>query len=315
MQNENILAMDQVLPDLALMKKLKGQAFNLSDEWLDEVLPAIQGLLKDFKLQWLDAERALQASLLGFIGLFENADYSSFGDRNVDEDKIAAAVSAQAGYCKEMAALLLQMKLFSLSMIGDELERLEAEASRRGADLNAFRARLEQLNTEYADVVKAIEMFNRPSVISAFRGMIPSDDEVDAIVGLITDPKVDKEALKTITHKLTSYIETLDGARRFSELGRVRSKLERKILEAKAQVNEHKAQADQADAELKAHQCLTKLEPLKVQWLQEAYKVEREWQVRSDKLASLPGEDGVLALESLYEYTKAVYEGFLTSPD
>lgn len=312
MLNESVSLVDKVLPDFLLMKQLKLQAFNLSDEWLDDVLPAIAENLTHFKSLLLEAERALHENLIACRVMLENRGYALSEPITTH---VSSTVALQQKYCRAMAEHFLQFELHALSAISEQLGRLEAEVQRHQDELKGFNSRLARLMSEHADIVQALEVFNRPSVYSAFKGMIPSDEEVDAIVGLITDPKVDKATIKTVTQKLARYVELLEGAKTFKQLADVRTRLERKIAETRSSVDDFERRSEHAASELKAHQALAGLQPLKAHWLEQARKLEHEWGARSGALVSMAEQDTVLALQDLYEYIRTVYMDYVRTPD
>ncbi|MNM76199.1 hypothetical protein D3C81_880100 [compost metagenome] len=315
MSSEAVSVVDKVLPDFLLMKKVKNQAFDLSDEWLDDILPAIAENLQHFKSLLLDAERALHENLVACNVMLENRGYGLPAGRERTISNLSSTVSLQQKYWRMMADHFLQLELYTMSAISEQLSRLEAEAQRHHSDLESVRNRQSRLLSEHGDIVQALEVFNRPSVFSAFKGMIPSDGEVDAIVGLITDPKVDKDTIKTVTRKLTQHVELLEGARSFKQLADVRTKLERKIAETRSLVDDIARRSERADSELKAHQALAGIQPLKAQWLEQARKLENEWGARAIALVSMADRVTFSALESLFEYIRTVHIHYMRTPD
>lgn len=199
------------------------------------------------------------------------------------------------------------MELFTLSALVEPLAELDKRIVSLQSQALAFDQRLAQLRQQRADIGQAIELFERPSVASALKGLIPSDDDIDQIIGLITDPKIDASLLKAVTGKLAKHADALEGAKTFSDLSKVRTRLDEKIEAALGDQRQLLRALQSAQGEREAITALSGLEALKNAWLHELRKVELEWQAQAVKLNATMGLDAAtVALKDLCDYLKVV---------
>jgi len=303
----DVTNVNATMPDFVQMQKVQDQVFQLIEDWDMKVLPGAREQLGDLRTLLLAVERAFKESLIGGIVLLEDRDFIPSKQGADTHYRLASVLSRLTQHHSLMARQNLRLELFSLSALVASLPTLEKRTASLQEQAIAFDQRLAQLRQQRADIVQAIEVFEKPSVASALKGLIPSNDEIDQVMGLIKDPKVDAGLLKAVTAKLAKHADALEGAKTFSDLSKARTRLEAKIEDALGDQRQVQRTLQAAQDELKAVTALSGLEPLKNEWLHELRKVELEWQAQAAKLnATMDLAAATVALKDLYEYLKAV---------
>ncbi len=303
----DVTNVNATMPDFVQMQKVQDQVFQLIEDWDMKVLPGAREQLGDLRTLLLAVERAFKESLIGGIVLLEDRDFIPSKQGADTHYRLASVLSRLTQHHSLMARQNLRLELFSLSALVASLPTLEKRTASLQEQAIAFDQRLAQLRQQRADIVQAIEVFEKPSVASALKGLIPSNDEIDQVMGLIKDPKVDAGLLKAVTAKLAKHADALEGAKTFSDLSKARTRLEAKIEDALGDQRQVQRTLQAAQDELKAVTALSGLEPLKNEWLHELRKVELEWQAQAAKLnATMDLAAATVALKDLCEYLKAV---------
>lgn len=296
-----------VTPDFIQMQKVQEHMFQLMESWEMKVLPAAREQLEDLRTLLLAVERAFKESLIGGITLLDEREFIA-GKAGADtHQRLASVLERLSQHHAHLARKNLRLELFSLLPLVESLAALSARTSDLQEQAVVFDQRLAQLQQQRADIVQAIELFERPSIASALKGLIPSDDEIDQLMGLISDPKLDAGLLKAVTQKLTRHADVLEGARTFSDLGKARARLDAKIEEALGDQRQVQRTLKKARDEQEAVKALSGLVPLKNEWLHELRKVELEWLARAKPLnAAMDLDAATVALQGLCEYLKVV---------
>ncbi|WP_455887886.1 alpha-xenorhabdolysin family binary toxin subunit B [Pseudomonas rustica] len=296
-----------VTPDFIQMQKVQERMFQLMENWEMKVLPAAREQLEELRTLLLAVERAFKESLIGGITLLDEREFIAGKAAGDTHQRLASVLERLSQHHAHLAKKNLRLELFSLSALVESLAALTARTSNLQEQAVVFDQRLAQLQQQRADIVQAIELFERPSVASALKGLIPSDDEIDQLMGLISDPKLDAGLLKAVTQKLTRHADALDGARTFSDLGKARARLDVKIEEALGDQRQVQRALKTARDEQEAVKALSGLVPLKNEWLHELRKVELEWLAQAKPLnAAMDLDAATVALQGLCEYLKVV---------
>ncbi|CAI3808674.1 hypothetical protein GLGCALEP_05297 [Pseudomonas sp. MM221] len=303
----DVANIQSVTPDFVHMQKVQEQMFQLMESWEMKVLPAAREQLDELRNLLLAVERAFKESLIGGIALLDERDFVPGKDGGDTHHRLASVLERLNQHHAHLARKNLRLELFSLSALVESLSGLAARTADLQEQAVAFDQRLVQLQQQRADIVQAIEVFERPSVASALKGLIPSDDEIDQIMGLISDPKLDAGLLKAVTQKLAKHADALDGAKTFSDLGKARARLDLKIEEALGDQRQVQRTLQTARDELEAAKVLSGVVPLKNAWLHELRKVEAQWQAQAASLsATMDLDAATVTLKGLCEYLKVV---------
>ena len=311
MSNQGPIAVERAVPDFVELKQLKFKAFEMCDEVQDEVTPGVKDLCRQFKEVLLATDRSLREAVLGGTVLLGNKLFALPAEATVPTGKIAEASTLQATLCGELAQQTLRLELLSWSAVDQQVVWLEQSVADLNEEGTPAELRLEKLQQQHADIVAAIDAFETPTVYKAFKGLIPSEEDIDAAFGFIKNPKVDAALLKQVRSKLLSHVEVLEGASTFSELTQVRDRLCESIHEAKQLCEIAQRRKDKAMAELESTRALAGIGSIKDCWLQSARKVEAFWQSCSDTLtAGVEPEKALIVLEDLYRYLLAVQKAF-----
>ncbi|WP_043197660.1 alpha-xenorhabdolysin family binary toxin subunit B [Pseudomonas putida] len=303
----DVANIQNVTPDFVQMQNIQEHIFQLMESWEMKVLPAAREQLDELRTLLLAVERAFKESLIGGIALLDERDFMPGKEGADTHHRLASVLERLSQHHARLARKNLRLELFSLSALVDSVAALAARTAGLQEQAVAFDQRLVQLQAQRADIAQAIELFERPSVASALKGLIPSDDEIDHMMGLITDPKLDAGLLKAMTQKLASHADALDGARTFSDLGKARARLDAKIEESLGDQRQVQRTLQAARDELAAVEALSGLVPLKNEWLHELRKVELEWLAQAEKLdATMDLDAATVALKGLCEYLEVV---------
>lgn len=303
----DVTNVNATLPDFVQMQTVQDQVFHLIQSWDMNVLPGAREQLGELRTLLLSVERAFKESLIGAIVLLEDRDFIPSKLGGDTHYRLASVLSRLSQLHSLLSRQNLRLELFTLSAVVEPLAELDKRIVSLQSQALDFDQRLAQLRQQRADIGQAIELFERPSVASALKGLIPSDDDIDQVIGLITDPKVDASLLKAMTGKLTKHADALEGAKTFSDLSKVRTRLDAKIEEALGDQRQLQRALQSAQGEREAITALSGLEPLKNAWLHELRKVELEWQAQAVKLNATMGLDAATAaLKDLCDYLKVV---------
>ncbi|MCE7763659.1 alpha-xenorhabdolysin family binary toxin subunit B [Pseudomonas putida] len=296
-----------VTPDFVQMQKLQDQIFQLMEDWEMKVLPGAREQLDELRTLLLAVERAFKESLIGGIALLEDRGFTPGKEGADTHYRLASVLERLSQFHALLARKNLRLELFSLSALVDTSAVLAARTAGFEEQAVAFDQRLVKLQQQRADIVQAIELFEKPSIASALKGLIPSDDDIDQIMGLITDPKFDAGLLKAVTRKLASHADALEGAKTFSDLSNARARLDQKIEDALGDQRQVERHLQTARDELEAVKALSGVELLKDDWLRELRKAELEWQAQAAQLnATMDLDAATVALKDLCEYLKVV---------
>lgn len=295
------------VPEFGRMQTVQDQIFRLIETWNVKALPRVGEQLEELSSLLLGVERSFKESLIGGIVLLEDREFVPGAEGADTHHRLASVLTRLGQLHQSLARQNQRLELFPLSALAEALPELEARVVKHQQQASTFDARLTRLRQQRAYVAEAIEVFGRPSVASAFKGLIPSDDDIDQIIGLITDPKVDAGGLKALTQKLRKHADVLEGAKTFSDLSKARSRLDEKIEDALADQRHIQQLVQSSQDQLNAVQALCGVEPLKVEWLREIRKVELQWQAQAGKLdPTMNLSVASAALQALCEYLKGV---------
>lgn len=311
MSNKDVMGMQEVIPDFKLMKALQTQMSDLIDEHELHTLPAVQQSLGDWKdLAW-SAERSLHQGIVECIALLQGRDFTRFSNEQVRKDKIASVVAQQAQMLETLAQQVLRVERFGLPDFASLGRTLEPRVAALAAESQAINLRLDGLVQQKADLDQIIAAFETPSVSKIFKGLIPSEKELDLMLKTVTDPKINADVLKAALRKLESHADVLACGRKFNDLLKARARLEEKISDARTEARYAKSHMQAAQHELSSNKALAELEPIKEQWLAQILKVEQAWQAQSQALQSLGhSEEVVVALGNLCDYMLAVRSSY-----
>lgn len=303
----DVTNVNATLPDFVQMQTVQDQVFHLIQSWDMNVLPGAREQLGELRTLLLGVERAFKESLIGAIVLLEDRDFIPSKLGGDTHYRLASVLSRLSQLHSLLSRQNLRLELFTLSALVEPLAELDKRIVSLQSQALAFDQRLAQLRQQRADIGQAIELFERPSVASALKGLIPGDDDIDQIIGLITDPKIDASLLKAVTGKLAKHADALEGAKTFSDLSKVRTRLDEKIEAALGDQRQLLRALQSAQGEREAITALSGLEALKNAWLHELRKVELEWQAQAVKLNATMGLDAAtVALKDLCDYLKVV---------
>ncbi|KKO15959.1 alpha-xenorhabdolysin family binary toxin subunit B [Pseudomonas putida] len=303
----DVVDIKAAVPDFVRMQQVQDQIFSLEDAWGMKVLPRAREQLGELRVLLLAVERSFKESLIGAIVLLEDRQFISSHPGADTHHRLATVLNRLSQHHSVLARQNQRLELFSLAALIEALPELESRVDLHRQQVMAFDERLTELRQKQTDIVAAIEVLEKPSVASAFKGLIPNDDEIDQIIGLITDPKIDSSVLKAATQKLHKHADVLEGVKTFRDLSNARSRLDARIEEALSDRRHAQQTLESTLDERDAVKALAGVEPLKNEWLQELRKLELQWQGQAEKLdptMALP--DGTAALQDLCEYLKVV---------
>lgn len=303
----DVIDIKAAVPDFVRMQQVQDQIFSLVDAWGMKVLPRAREQLGDLRSLLLAVERSFKESLIGAIVLLEDRQFVSSQPGADPHHRLATVLNRLSQLHSVLAGQNQRLELFSLATLIELLPELESRVDLHRQQVVAFDERLAELRQKQSDMVAAIEVLEKPSVASALKGLIPKDDDIDQIAGLITDPKIDLSVLKAATQKLREHADVLEGVKTFSDLSDACSRLDARIEGALSDRRHVQQTLESTLDERDAVKALVRVEPLKNEWLQELRKLELQWQAQAAKLDStmaLP--DGTAALQEFCEYLMVV---------
>lgn len=303
----DVVDINAAVPDFVRMQQVQDQIFSLVDAWGMKVLPRAREQLGELRTLLLAVERSFKESLIGAIVLLEDRQFVSSPPGTDTHHRLATVLNRLSQHHSVLARQNQRLELFSLATLIELLPELESRVDLHKQKIVAFDERLAQLRQKQSDIVAAIEVLEKPSVASALKGLIPKDEDIDQIIGLIKDPKIDTSVLKAATQKLREHADVLEGVKTFSDLSDACSRLDARVDGALSDRRHVQQTLESTLDERDAVRALVGVEPLKNEWLNELRKLELQWQTQSatlDPTMALP--DGTAALQDLCEYLKVV---------
>ncbi|MGS7252605.1 alpha-xenorhabdolysin family binary toxin subunit B [Pseudomonas anuradhapurensis] len=296
-----------VTPDFIKMQQLQDEIFQLIDTWDMKVLAGVREQLGQLRTLMLTVERAFNEALIGAIVLLEDRDFIPHQQAADSHYRLSSVLSRLSQLYTELTRQNQRLELFPLSSFEEALPELRSRAASKQQQAMVFSQRLTQLRQQKADIVQAIEVFDRPSIANVLKGLIPSEEEIDQIMGLVSDPRIDAGLVKLVTQKLGKHADALQGAKTFSDLSAARVRLDTKIEEALADQQQAQHMLQAAQMELDATTALCAIGPRRNAWLAELRKVEQECHVQTSKLsATMNLEVAKVALQELCAYLKSI---------
>ncbi|MBV4490171.1 alpha-xenorhabdolysin family binary toxin subunit B [Pseudomonas oryzicola] len=307
----DVTNIDTVTPDFIKMQKAQDEIFQLIDTWDMKVLAGAREQLGLLRTLMLAVERSFNEFLIGAIVLLDDR---AFVPRRRDADAhdgLSSVLSRLSQLYKELTKQNQRLELFSLSSFEEALPALQRLATSKQQQAVIFSQRLAELRQQKADILQAIEVFDSPSIATVLKGQIPSEEEIDQIAGLISNPKIDAGLIKLVTQKLAKHADALQGAKTFSDLSAARIRLDAKIEVALADQQQALHMQQVSQMELEAMTALCAIEPRRNEWLAELRKVEQECDAQTSKLSAIMDlEVATGALQELCAYLKSVHMAY-----
>ncbi|WP_144170817.1 alpha-xenorhabdolysin family binary toxin subunit B [Pseudomonas sp. Kh13] len=303
----DVVNIKAAVPDFVRMQELQDQIFNLEETWGMKALPRVREQLGELRTLLLAVERSFKESLIGAIVLLEDRNFVPSQAGADSHYRLATVLSRLSQHHSLLARQNQRLELFPLAALLDALPELENRVEMHRQQALVFEERLARLRQQQSDIIAAIEVLEKPSVASALKGLIPNDEDIEQIVGLITDPKIDSSVLKAATQKLRKHADVLEGVKTFSDLSNARSRLDARIEGALSDQRHVQQALNNTQDERDAVKALAGVEPLKNEWLHELRKLELQWQAQAATLGpTMALSDAAAALQGLCEYLKVV---------
>ncbi|QXI46882.1 MULTISPECIES: alpha-xenorhabdolysin family binary toxin subunit B [Pseudomonas] len=307
----DVINADALTPDFIKMQKVQEEIFQLIETWDMKVLAGAREQLGQLRTLMLAVERSFNEVLIGAIVLLEDRDFIPSQQGADTHYRLSSVLSRLSQLCAELTRQNQRLELFPLSSFEEALPELQRQVTSKQQQAMMFSQRLTQLRQQKADIVQAIEVFDKPSLATVLKGQIPSEEEIDQILGLISDPKIDAGLVKLVTQKLGKHADALQGAKTFSDLSAARIRLDAKIDVALADQQQALHMQQVSQMELEAMTALCAIEPRRNEWLAELRKVEQECHAQTSKFsASMDLKVATVALQELYAYLKSVHMAY-----
>ncbi|KTS95158.1 alpha-xenorhabdolysin family binary toxin subunit B [Pseudomonas parafulva] len=303
----DIMTLDAALPDFNQMQRLQDAMFERIDQWSGHVLPAVAQQVEDLRILVLFVERGCKKSWIGAITLLEDRTFTPAEQNHERASRLGSLLDRLDQHYAEFARLTKRLEVFSLAAVSDAVPALEARTVALQMQSETALARLQRLQEQNDTIVQAIKVFDRPSITQAFKGLIPSAEEVDLVMDTVKDPKVNADLVKAVIAKLNTYADMIEASKTASDLVTAHAQTEARLKEARDDHKRLQSVLQAAQVEQRAILELSGLASDKQQWQDELGKVEREWTAHRKGLTTTMGsEAATVALMDLYNYLKAV---------
>lgn len=200
---------------------------------------------------------------------------------------MVAAFQADAEHEAQHAVVMLKNYRDTLRSALSELERFKLidTAEYKGSvatELKELSAVLEETQRAYdiksqekMDLDIIVNAFSEPSVSRLFNELIPTEDEIDKIISVLTLKKIDADLLKSASKKFKHFVDLADEGRKYSKVVVARDKLGKELTERKEELETWKAKHEKIERQLLQWGEVDKLVPLKQEWLADASKVSK----------------------------------------
>lgn len=132
---------------------------------------------------------------------------------------------------------------------------------------------LEKLAVEKQFIDDAIQKFKAPGWRDILNSLLPSAEEIEAAIKLVTLNKPDKEFLKMVLNKLQGNLDGIDQGLQFSDLAKARDGVRERISTLNANIQSDGLQVRELQRKLRALEELDTLAPVIRSWSDQVAKV------------------------------------------
>lgn len=192
---------------------------------------------------------------------------------------------------------------------------LREESDQRIVKNRAAVAQLEQLiaaqQLRLAEIDESLKTLDHPTVQQALRNLIPSENEIDALLSVLKDRTVTPELVKAALVKLNKNLDLFEQGRRYVDVNAARGRLAERLDQQKLTLLELQRQLETALAKSGQFAGVDELLAQREPWLAQANKFVVHWQAVSAKTQAATEQRALqAALENARDYLVAVRRRF-----
>ncbi|WP_095145210.1 alpha-xenorhabdolysin family binary toxin subunit B [Pseudomonas sp. Irchel s3b6] len=171
---------------------------------------------------------------------------------------------------------------------------------------------LEKLAAEKRFIDDAIQQFKAPGWLAIVKSLLPSAEEIEAAIKLVTTKKPDQDFLKMVLSKLQGNLEGIDQGRQFTNLAEARDAVRERMSTLNDSAKSDELQVRDLRRKLNALDELDALDPVIRSWTEEVSKVAAAYthflQVNHpESIADVPALNATAArYEAFLIYLKAI---------
>ncbi|RON09521.1 hypothetical protein BK659_11400 [Pseudomonas brassicacearum] len=290
------------VPDAAVMKQAKSQFDLKVADNTYAFAPAVQEKLGYLRTQINDADHQLFEHIKRVQTTLGNVSFESTLARiaEIEGNSLATAetrakkVEELVTYCGQRITSSLAPVLAAQDHLSRELSeigsitlvqegaqwghpyeaRREAQERRRlllNSDLN-------ELAEEKRRVDEALQQFKSPTWIDIFKGMIPTAQEIEAALKLVSTKKPDREFLELALKRLNGNLDGIEQGRQYVNFVEARDAIHKRIDGLRVEVKDVEKELLELSRTLNKLNEIGALDQSRLSWLQEAQKVSRAYE-------------------------------------
>lgn len=137
--------------------------------------------------------------------------------------------------------------------------------------------RMQKLDTQIADMTQVINAFEAPGLAKIFKGLIPTQQEIDLVMKTLATNTLSVDLLKLASDKFTENLATVMEGRKLTDLIQRRNALVDERGAICIELASWEATQARLERELAQLPNLRALDDLRGQWLEQALVLSRSW--------------------------------------
>lgn len=303
------------LPDVIAMLKIETQISTFSNQPAIKVLPLVRENLRDINRAISNANNVIRAKVVIGVVVINN----QLSEREAQdelkasewEEELVRLRKKLAAALKEAEAAIKAVAACAGPDIAQRQADLQRDREKQCLALALITESTAQQSLKLVELNEAIGVLERPSLRKVFKSLIPTADDVDAIVDTLKLATLDVAQVKAAIEKVNTNLEWLAEGRRFADLVAAREKLQVRIGELQASVSQATGLLESTDEEITHYSRVADTNGLREQWLQEAGTFQHHWHTRQARMAGLSQASALTAaLKDLLDYLIAVRRQF-----
>ncbi|MCU1751264.1 alpha-xenorhabdolysin family binary toxin subunit B [Pseudomonas sp. 6D_7.1_Bac1] len=289
------------VPDTATMKQAKSQFDLKVADKTYAFAPAVQEKLEYLRTQINDADHQLFEHIKRVQTSLCNVSFESTLARIAEiEGNEQAAATTRTKKIEELVMYCVQRVTSSLAPVlaaQDHLVRELAEIggitlvqegaqwgrpyeTRREAQERrrlVLNSDLNELAEELRRVDETLQQFKSPTWIDLFKGMIPTVQEIEAALKLVSTQKPDREFLELALKRLNGNLDGIEQGRQYANFVEARNSIHKRMDELRVEVKDVEKELLELNRTLNKLNEISVLDQSRLNWLQEAQKVARAY--------------------------------------
>lgn len=296
----SLMSSDYPLPAITRMNALRQDFLDQINAASSVLLPVLCEQLNDLAEELLRAERLLSERVVSAFILLENHNWGSLEETLEESRRLSRPGDGQqdTGVCsrekdierdaqrdfqrveargREVAEALQRLEAARLPEVSERINSLTGQRDKLFESITAQDAQIARMDERIQDIEGVINAFDAPNAMKLFKGLIPSEEEIDVLMKSVAanglNPQLLKLASKSFLENLSMVIE----GRKLVDVIKERNRL---LGERNARGNDvldWRARMAKVERELAQLPKIAVLQTVRSQWLEEARILSNGW--------------------------------------